>query len=399
MISVKRALSIIKNNANIILETEIIQSRLSLGRVLAESIRSNNNNPSFNMSAMDGYAVRNNPKNSIYNVVAETFAGKPSKKKIFDNEAIRVFTGSKLPDGTKAVIIQENIKKLENNLIYNTSKKISLGKYIRKIGQDFRKNQKIISKNKRINSRDIALLLAADVKTVKVYKKPKISLLATGDELTVSNGYKKEGSVFASSLFMLESLIYLAGATCNYKKIVKDNKFQIKDELIKASKSDIILTTGGVSVGKKDLIKSSLEELKFQEKFWKIKMKPGKPLLFGILNKKPIFSLPGNPVSSYVCFMIFIIPFLYKMLNQKHLVNSKYAILDRSVIPSNDRDSFYRGFHYTRQNKAYVKVLYDQDSSLLKTLSNSNCLVEIPKKKSEIKKNASVKIILIPELY
>ena len=124
---------------------------------------------------------------------------------------------------------------------------------------------------------------------VKVYKKLKISLLATGDELTVSNGYKKEGSVFASSLFMLESLINLTGATCNYKKIVKDNKFQIKDELIKASKSDIIITTGGVSVGKKDLIKSSLEELKFQEKFWKIKMKPGKPLLFGILNKKANF--------------------------------------------------------------------------------------------------------------
>ena len=399
MISVKRALSIIKNNANIMLETEVIQSRLSLGRVLAESIRSNNNNPSFNMSAMDGYAVRNNPKNSIYKVVDETFAGKPSKKKFFDNEAVRVFTGSKLPEGTKSVIIQENIKKLQDNFIYNTSKKIFLGKYIRKIGQDFKKNQKIISKNKRINSRDIALLLAADVKMVKVYKKPKISLLATGDELTVSNGYKKEGSVFASSLFMLQSLINLTGATCIYKKIVKDNKFQIKDELIKASKSDIIITTGGVSVGKKDLIKSSLEELKFQEKFWKIKMKPGKPLLFGILNKKPIFSLPGNPVSSYVCFMIFIIPFLYKMLNLKHLINSKYAILDRSVIPSNDRDSFYRGFYYTRQNKVYVRALYDQDSSLLKTLSNSNCLVEIPKKNSEIKKNTSVKIILIPELY
>lgn len=399
MISVKRALSIIKNNANIILETEVIQSRFSIGRVSAESIRSNNNNPSFNMSAMDGYAVRNNPKNSIYKVVDEAFAGKPSKKKFFDNEAVRVFTGSKLPDGTKSVIIQENIKKLQDNFIYNTSKKIFLGKFIRKIGQDFRKNQKIISKNKRINSRDMALLLAAGVKMVKVYKKPKISLLATGDELTVSNCYKKEGSVFASSLFMLESLINLTGAACNYKKIVKDNKFQIKDELIKASKSDIIITTGGVSVGKKDLIKSSLEELKFQEKFWKIKMKPGKPLLFGILNKKPIFSLPGNPVSSYVCFMIFIIPYLYKMHNLKYLINSKYAILDRSVIPSNDRDSFYRGYYYTRQNKLYVRVLYDQDSSLLKTLSNSNCLVEIPKKVSEIKKNVSVKIILIPELY
>jgi len=399
MISVKRALSIIKNNANIILEKEVIQSRFSLGRVSAESIRSNKDNPSFNMSAMDGYAVRNNPKNSIYKVIDETFAGKPSKKKFFDNEAVRVFTGSKLPDGTKAVIIQENMKKLQDNFVYNTSKKIILGKFIRKIGQDFRKNQKIISKNKRINSRDIALLLAADVKMVKVYKKPKISLLATGDELTVSSGYKKEGSVFASSLFMLESLINLTGATCNYKKIVKDNKFQIKDELIKASKSDIIITTGGVSVGKKDLIKSSLEELKFQEKFWKIKMKPGKPLLFGILNKKPIFSLPGNPVSSYVCFIIFIIPYLYKMQNLKNLINSKYAILDSSVIPSNDRDSFYRGFYYTRQSKAYVKVLYDQDSSLLKTLSDSNCLVEIPKKKSEIKKNISVKIILIPELY
>ena len=117
--------------------------------------------------------------------------------------------------------------------------------------------------------RDIALLLTADVKMVKVYKKPKISLLATGDELTVSNGYKKEGSVFASSLFMLESLINLTGATCNYKKIVKDNKFQIKDELKKAAKSDIIITTGGVPWQKR--FNQILFRNKISRKFWKIK--------------------------------------------------------------------------------------------------------------------------------
>ena len=130
---------------------------------------------------------------------------------------------------------------------------------------------------------------------------------------------KKDGNIYASSLYMLENLINLSFAECNYKTIVKDDKRQIKKELNKAAKSDIIITTGGVSVGKKDLIRPCLKELGYKEKFWKIMMRPGKPFLFGSLKTKPIFSLPGNPISTYVCFVIFIFPFLIKLMKLKKL--------------------------------------------------------------------------------
>ena len=134
-----------------------------------------------------------------------------------------------------------------------------------------------------LNARDIALLISANCKKIKVFKKPKISILATGDELIYYQMKKKDGNIYASSLYMLENLVKLSFAECNYKTIVKDDKRQIKKELIKAAKSDIIITTGGVSVGKKDLIRPCLKELGYKEKFWKIMMRPGKPFLFGSL--------------------------------------------------------------------------------------------------------------------
>ena len=224
-------------------------------------------------------------------------------------------------------------------------------------------------------------------------------MLASGDELILNGKSKKQGTVFASSLFMINSLINLSFSLCPKKKIVKDNKEIIKKELLKASNSDVIITTGGVSVGKKDLIRSSLIELGFKERFWKILMMPGKPLLFGTLRGTPVFSLPGNPVSSYVCFHVFVISYLYKLLNLKKVLNIKVAYLKSSLNTFSIREAYLRGFYYKSKNKKHVKPLANQDSSLLKTLSDSNCLIKIPSNTKLIPKGTKVEILLLPYLH
>ena len=398
MTTVNEALAIIKKTSYS-LGAELINTEDALGRITHESIKSKQNSPPFNMSAMDGYAINCKSYNNLYKLIDETFAGNPSNKNILSGQAIKVYTGSKLPNGTKAVIVQEDIKELNNNLLFHKEKKEISGQYIRKEGIDFLKNQIIIPKRKTVTSRDIGLLLSANILKIKVYKKPNIALLATGDELTYPGKIRKEGSIYASSLYMLESLIKLSLSKCNYKALVEDDIKKIKDQFQKAKKSDIIITTGGVSVGKKDLIRKSLKELGFKEKFWKVEMKPGKPLLFGLLDNKPVFSLPGNPVSSYVCYNIFILPFIYQIFKMKKNLVMKNAILLNTINISSTRESYLRANFYNRNNTNFVRFISNQDSSLLKNLTNSNCLIKLSKKAKKKVKGSIVKILIYPDLF
>ena len=398
MISVKQALSVIRKlKYNI--GTEYIIPEKALGRIASENIISKTDNPPFNMSAMDGYAVCNKSSNNTYKVVDEIFAGNKSNRRVFKNEAVRVYTGSKLPINTKTVIIQENTKVINNNFILLKNNNLKKGEYIRKKGLDFEKNKTVVKKGKILSARDIALIISANCKRIKVYKKPKISILSTGNELLLTKKKQKDSNIYASSLYMLEALINLSYSECNYKTIVKDEKNKIKKEIKKAIKSDIIITTGGVSVGKKDLIRSCLIELGYKEKFWKIMMRPGKPLLFGTFKNKPIFSLPGNPVSTYVCFFIFVLPFLKKLLRLNTISDNKKAKLINSIPSISKRESYLRGFYFKYKNEYLVKCLSDQDSSLLKMLAISNCLIKIPAKSNKYLKNKLVEIISLPNLF
>ena len=398
MISVKQALSVIRKlKYNI--GTEYIIPEKALGRIASENIISKTDNPPFNMSAMDGYAVCNKSSNNTYKVVDEIFAGNKSNRRVFKNEAVRVYTGSKLPVNTRTVIIQENTKVINNNFILLKNNNLKKGEYIRKKGLDFKKNKTVVKKGKILSARDIALIISANCKRIKVYKKPKISILSTGNELLLTKEKQKDSNIYASSLYMLEALINLSYSECNYKTIVKDEKNKIKKEIKKAIKSDIIITTGGVSVGKKDLIRSCLIELGYKEKFWKIMMRPGKPLLFGTFKNKPIFSLPGNPVSTYVCFFIFVLPFLKKLLRLNTISDNKKAKLINSIPSISKRESYLRGFYFKYKNEYLVKCLSDQDSSLLKMLAISNCLIKIPAKSIKYSKNKLVEIISLPNLF
>ena len=303
MITVNQAVSIIKSSV-VQLKTEYINVENSMNRILAADIKSKADSPPFDMSSMDGYAVKINKysNQTKFKVIHEIFAGDNKNFKVLESQTIRVFTGSKMPLGANRVIIQENCKitnKSEITAKINSSDEL----YIRKKGQDFKKGALILKKKHKVNSRDIGLLITSGIKKVLVFKKPKIAIIATGNELINIDKKIGKGQIYASSLYMLKELVNACNSSCKALKIIKDNEISIKNNISNLKKMDLIITTGGVSVGKKDLVKKCLEDLGMKTKFWKVKVKPGKPILFGLLNRTPVFGLHGNPVSSFVCFI------------------------------------------------------------------------------------------------
>tara|TARA_B100002052_G_C15723751_1_gene525410 strand:- start:307 stop:903 length:597 start_codon:yes stop_codon:yes gene_type:complete len=185
---------------------------------------------------------------------------------------------------------------------------------------------------------------------------------------------------------MLKELVNCSNSHCKVLKIIKDDEISIKNNISDLKKMDLIVTTGGVSVGKKDLVKKCLEDLGMKIKFWKVKVKPGKPILFGLLNNIPVFGLPGNPVSSYVCFIIFVMEAIKKLLpcDTNYIIKSKARPLYKFVNNS-ERETYFRGNFFTKNNKKYVNIIENQDSSLMKNLSLANCLVKVPAKKIALK--------------
>ena len=386
MITVNQAVSIIKSSV-VPLKTEYIKVEDAMNRILAADVKSKVDSPPFDMSSMDGYAVKINKNfnQNKFKVIHEIFAGDNKNYKVLESQTIRVFTGSKMPLGANRVIIQENCK------ITNISEiKAKINKrdesYIRKKGQDFKKDALILKKKHQVNARDIGLLVTSGIKRVLVFKKPKIAIIATGNELINIDKKIGKGQIYASSLYMLKELINSCNSHCKALKIIKDNEISIKNNISNLKKVDLVITTGGVSVGKKDLVKKCLEDLGMKTKIWKVKVKPGKPILFGLLNNTPVFGLPGNPVSSYVCFIIFVMEAIKKLLpyNENYIIKSKAHPLNK-FINNSERETYFRGNFFIKNNKRYVNIFEKQDSSLMKNLSLANCLVKVPAKKIVLK--------------
>ncbi|MDA9559240.1 molybdopterin molybdotransferase MoeA, partial [Alphaproteobacteria bacterium] len=202
--------------------------------------------------------------------------------------------------------------------------------------------------------------------------------------------------IYASSLFMLKNLLQLSGAKCIGIKIIRDDEKLIKKYIQNLNNPDIIITTGGVSVGKKDLVKSTLNELGMKQKFWKVSIKPGKPVLYGKIKNTHIFGLPGNPVSTYVCYLLFVLETISRMKGQKNnYIKIKKAILLDDIINNSARESYHRGKYSISDDKLYVHALNSQDSSLLHNLSTANCLIKIPSYLKVKKKGTTIDIILL----
>ena len=400
LLSVKEAINEIVKNLQV-LQSEDIELTNALGRTNAKKIISKLNNPSQDVSSMDGYAVnsKNNFKN--YKIIGESSAGNPFKKSVGDGETVQIFTGAHLPKGTDCVEIQENTELKNNNIVFFKNNSFLKNQYVRKKGLDFQKEDIILDKNNIINSRDISTIAMSGNFWLNVRIKPIIGILSTGDEIEKVGELLNKNKIPSGNNIMLASMIKVFGGIPRILPISKDNKNSIKKILEKNLDCNLLISTGGASVGKYDYLSHlfNKKQVFTSFDFWKIAMRPGKPLIFGKLKKTPLLGLPGNPVSAGVCSLIFLRASIRKMLGLKNYFPDIYEGITTSTIDENDnRMDFIRSV-LKINSKNFVTPFIKQDSSMTNLFSKSNCLII---RKPYEKKSATgdiVKFIKFPDLY
>jgi len=409
LISLDVAIRNIKSNFKKISNEDVFLQN-SLGRCLAQPIYSKIDNPKYDVSSMDGYAInfkdftelnsKNNSKKAInFKVIGESSAGNPFEKKIKNFEAVRIFTGAKVPRGCDVVIIQENVHPSSDQKYISTQSNVIKYQNIRKKGLDFKKGECIFKIGSLIKSRHIGSIAMTGQTWVTVSRKPVVSILSTGNEILRVGEQLTKDQIPSGNNLMLAAMVTQFGGIPRILPIADDNEDSIYNILNKALDSDLIVTTGGVSVGKYDLIQKALQnfEGKSQNEFWKVAMRPGKPLLFSIIDNTPLIGLPGNPVSSGVCSLIFVNVAIRSMLG----ITEKYPIFEKitldGTLPVNDeRMDFVRAKINIEDGNLLATPINKQDSSMITQFSYSDCLIvrdpfEGVKNKGEI-----VKILRFP---
>lgn len=357
----------------------------AFGRSLAMDIHSDVTQPASDLSAMDGYAVKHVDTLTLpakLTVIGEAPAGKAFKGCIQPGEAVRIFTGGVIPAGADTIVIQENTRTSDEHpnmvfIIDPTPK----GKNIRHAGLDFATGDLLQQKGQPLGARNIALLAAANISKVSVFKRPTIAIISTGDELVKPGEAKDNSQVINSNTPMLKSLLQANGANVIDFGIVKDNPDTLQEVLKKANDAaDYLITIGGASVGKYDLVQSSLNELGFELDFWKVAMRPGKPVMFGLLNHKPVFGLPGNPVSAYVAAFLFVLPAIKHSLSHPQPIPDKQnAQLSEPLDDNGPRQSYVRATTWVdNAGIRRVQPLRLQDSSAITSLVAANCFIIRP---------------------
>ena len=298
-----------------------------------------------------------------------------------------------MPEGCDKVILQENCDRSGDKILIREENTES---YIRKKGEDFFKNDKCLSKSSLLDSGGIALAGAMNYKSLEVYKKPSIGVIANGNELFEPGGINQQIKQPASTKASIISLINAWGGKAIDLGIAKDTLNSLKTKLQKGLSYDMIVTIGGASVGDYDLVYQSLKEMNFKLNFWKIKMKPGKPLMFGTLKNKPIIGLPGNPVSSIVCSQLFLKQSIYKLQNYNYTENIFYLRLGKDLPKNNWRESYIRGYlSKSKNNQIIAMPISNQDSSSLSSFAKANILIIRDPNAKKIKRGSLVKAFIL----
>jgi molybdopterin molybdotransferase len=352
-------------------------------RVLARDVTALRTQPPQPMSAMDGYAVRSADASAVaarLKVIGEVAAGRPFEKTVGKGEAVRIFTGGVIPEGADAVIIQEDTV-IEGGGITITEAAVA-GRHIRPAGVDFRKGDVLLAGGTRLTDRDLSLAAGMNYSEVPVRRRPKVALLATGDELVMPGSTPGPGQIVYSNGYALRALARQEGAETIDLGIAADTVAATALGIRRArdSGADILITTGGASVGDHDLVKQSLEAEGVTMAFWRIAMRPGKPMMHGRLGTMRVIGLPGNPVSSYVCGFLFLLP-LIRALSGRAVIHHAHetALLGRDVAANDMREDYLRARLEMRKNGGLIATPVDhQDSSLLANLAAARALVIRP---------------------
>ncbi len=400
MISLEQALEQIFASAKP-LGTEIISISDAANRVLAKPLKAKLNQPPFDVSAMDGYGVRANdikPDVSLKEI-GMSQAGAGFAGEIKQGECIRIFTGAPTPKGVDAIVmqedIQENIKANGKNIIF--SKSVKSGQHLRKMGQDFSKGQVLLDIGTILNPASISLCAASNNAKVEVFKRPNVAILATGDELVEPGATPSPEQIISSNPYGISALLAPFCASVVNHPIAPDDEQELKTRLkdILNSDADIIITSGGASVGKYDFVQPTLKSLGVKMDFWKIAIRPGKPLMFGTYSKKLIFGLPGNPVSSMVTATIATLPAIRAMLGIKNTSGEQMVLPLSSGLGANgNRRHFIRAIIVSDENGATkIEPIGETDSANLTSFSTANALIIHHENSPALKAGDLVKII------
>tara|TARA_R110002096_G_scaffold416576_2_gene619417 strand:- start:257985 stop:259181 length:1197 start_codon:yes stop_codon:yes gene_type:complete len=357
------------------LENEIISIHTARGRITASDIASKLTQPPFAASAMDGYAVRFEDVASPLRVVGESQAGLSYAGVLNPGEAVRIFTGAPMVEGADTVVIQENVTKTEDQIIINACK--AKGVNIRAIGSDFMIGEILVDKNTKLDARHIALLAAGNVAELSVYRKPRVAILSTGDELVEVGSVIGPDKIVNSNVPMFMALVEENGGIAINLGTAKDTIESVSEKIDQVGHADIFVSIGGVSVGDYDIIQDVLKDKGLKVDFWKVAMQPGKPIIYGDFNGIPYFGMPGNPSSAYVCFANFMLPAMHKMTGHIDMgFKSSHARLEHDVKEGGTRMNYMRArVHENERGEKLVSSTLTQSSANLKTLARSNCLL------------------------
>lgn len=389
MISFSEALNIIELVESTTSKTKVSVDS-SLNKVLAEDIVSPINMPPFRQSAMDGYAIKLADSNT-YELVEESKAGDGKRIDLKVGQAARIFTGALVPDDADTVVIQEHVIRSNNTLsITKQPKKLD---NVRPIGEQVKKGEVVLKKGLKINAAAIGFLAGIGISEVLVYSTPIVTIIVTGNELQESGKQLEDGKIYESNSFMLSAALRNLGISGISILKTKDTFDETKNIISKAlENSDVVLISGGISVGDYDFVQEALKVNGVEELFYKVNQKPGKPLWFGRKNHQFVFGLPGNPASALSCFYIYVTPLLQKISgsNNLHLKRLK-ATSDSVYKNTTGKTLFLKG--KLIGNK--VEILHGQQSSMLHSFATSNVLVKIPNDTELINKNDSVECIIL----
>lgn len=374
-----------------VLGRERIHILEALGRVLAQDVESRRDVPLADNSAMDGYCCRHEDlvgtaadKPAGLRLIGESPAGKPFAGVLSPGEAVRIMTGGLIPDGGDTVIMLEYTER-EGDQVRCLADP-GQGAHIRRKGEDVRAGELVLSVGDVVRPPEIGMLATLGHAYVHVYQRPVVAILSTGDELVDLDEPFSRGKVVCSNTYSLAAQVKECGAIPMSLGIATDDESDQRSRISEGLRSDVLLTSGGVSVGKYDLVKDTLAQLGMRVKFWKVNMKPGKPLVFGTIGNKPVFGLPGNPTSAMISFEQFVRPALLKMMGHKNLYRPLMdAILAEDLKMGSDRPHLVRCKLFEREGRIVAQAAGTQSSGALRSMVLADGLMILYPEKAPFK--------------
>jgi len=383
------------------LPSESVPLAAAMGRTLARNVEARENIPPFTKATMDGYAVRaadthppakGHEEAVSLEVLEDLPAGRRSRKTVGAGQAVRIMTGAPLPAGADAVVMVEHSEKREDRVVLR--REVRPGDNIGLAGEDLKKGETALERGTLVGPAEIGMLAAAGLARVAVARRPKLAVIATGDEIVEPGQRKRPGQIRNANGPALTAMAAEAGAEAVYLGIARDRQSSLAEKLRRAKAADILVLSGGVSVGDYDLVKRELEASGVRPVFWQVRIKPGKPVFFGVRGRQLVFGLPGNPTSAMVTFLLFVRPAIDRMLGRAVPGPAAgRAVLASDIVLKPGRTQFLRGVLENEGAGRKVAPYTDQKSGVLRSMVHSRVLIVVPADVSGIEAGREVDIL------